>query len=953
MAKGGSLAAYVRLCLAALVVTVVTWPALAVDCENVKPGEVMACLARNLREADGLIDKTYQAARARLDDQGKAKLLAEQRAWIEKRNRTCGVTSGQGDREAWLRDILKDEYKTICVGGMTRGRIDELNRYGVPSAPAVPDKPTAPETAKVEPPAHPVAQVQAPPATEPAPPPSAEKPAPAPSPPPASPAAATPAHEEGESGGLLRLLGLGAAFLAVVFLLYRYGRSGVRALAPLVKRAAATASNLAMDHAPAVRPATSNRASISPAPGGSRRFLWFKIIACTIWGLFVLFLLWQSVNDIRQMIDLSGTPDVSSQVDPRALRSNPFYQMQMEAMRAQGSVARQQPLDNLALNLWGLLGAAALAYVGINPKRWIGMRRFILGGVALALCLGRPAQGLLSYYALSLIERGSVWDFVIWLIVDPLLMLMGGFMVIGAICAAIAAAFGLFIAIPVAAFNQIFEFERALTVYRYQRTGLTNYITRFIYWLAGEPLPAPPPDESRGARFATGEEIAALQDPKGMAFGHVGGSPLLVHTEKHVLIMGGTRSGKGVSLIVPHLLRYRGSAFVLDPKGENAKATGRHRASINDAVHTLDPFGITGRPRSRFNPLARFTPENMEAESKALAAALVLMHDTRDHWTASAQQLLAALILHVVTSKNIPPESKDLPTVRRLLLNDIHAVLAEMETSTAADGLVGALANSFLKTPEKEFGSIVSTAQRETEILDNPFIIACLSASGPGEDVDFKAWRTGTMTVYLCLSAPKFPVFNRWLRLVLTSALDEMTDMLAPPPLPVCFMLDELATLGHLQPVENAVGLAAGYGIQLVTVFQDVAQMRDLYKGRWASFIGNAGVRALFALDDYDTASYWSNFMGGHVVETVSRQVDIYGMSGGRNVGETFRPLLTPEQIMMRYAAGPNGTGTMLVLPEGSHPVESDKVPYFADSDLKGIWDDPRAATESSLLHNV
>ena len=37
------------------------------------------------------------------------------------------------------------------------------------------------------------------------------------------------------------------------------------------------------------------------------------------------------------------------------------------------------------------------------------------------------------------------------------------------------------------------------------------------------------------------------------------------------------------------------------------------------------------------------------------------------------------------------------------------------------------------------------------------------------------------MTVYLCLSAPKFPVFNRWLRLVLTSALDEMTDKLKPP----------------------------------------------------------------------------------------------------------------------------------------------------------------------------
>ena len=62
------------------------------------------------------------------------------------------------------------------------------------------------------------------------------------------------------------------------------------------------------------------------------------------------------------------------------------------------------------------------------------------------------------------------------------------------------------------------------------------------------------------------------------------------------------------------------------------------------------------------------------------------------------------------------------------------------------------------------------------------------------------------MSVFLCLSAPKFPVFNRWLRLVLTSALDEMTDSLNPPDLPVCFMLDELATLGHLQAAQTQVG---------------------------------------------------------------------------------------------------------------------------------------------------
>jgi type IV secretion system protein VirD4 len=359
-------------------------------------------------------------------------------------------------------------------------------------------------------------------------------------------------------------------------------------------------------------------------------------------------------------------------------------------------------------------------------------------------------------------------------------------------------------------------------------------------------------------------------------------------------------------------------------------------------VHYLDPFGISGKPQSRFNPLKRFTPENMEAQSKALAAALfVLGERERDHWNASAQQLLAAIILYVYVSKEIPAKEKDLPHVRRRLLGGIKDTLDEMQRSDDADGLLHDLATSFLETPEKEFGSIVSSAQRQTEILDNPYMIRCLSAAGEGPEVDFQDWRIGTMTVYLCLSAPKFPTFNRWLRLVLTSALDEMTDTLDPPPLPVCFMLDELATLGHLAAVENAVGLAAGYGIQLVSVFQDTAQMRDLYKGRWASFIGNAGVRAVFNLDDLDTAEYWSKFIGGRLVETRSHQADIYGYTKGDNVGEAMRPLLPPDKIMLDFASG-----KMLVLAQGAHPIVTDRVPYWKDTTLDDLWDDPRAPSE-------
>jgi type IV secretion system protein VirD4 len=588
----------------------------------------------------------------------------------------------------------------------------------------------------------------------------------------------------------------------------------------------------------------------------------------------------------------------------------------------------------LAFNLWGFLAALVFGGVIANPFAWLNGRRLVIGSIAFALMFGRLSATLWGGYLVDLAPADSP----LMLLLAPFLLgASGSFLIILFFFMAMSA-FAFFVGVPVMLFNQILAFDNALHVYRYQAGGLASYIVRFVFWLRNQTQPHVP-DDTKGARFAAPEEIARLRDERGMGFGHVDGQLLQLHTEKHVLIMASTRSGKGVTLIIPHLLRYRGSAFVLDPKGENAKATGRQRATLNQKVYYLDPFGISGKKAARFNPLSRFTPHNMEAESKALAAALFVLGEgeKRDHWFTSGQQLLAAIILFVYASPGIAPGKKDLTTVRRLLLGSLKETLETMLRMDDADGLLHDLAFSFLETPAKEFGSIVSTAQRQTDILDNPAMIACLSASGAGQEVDFGEWRRGTMTVYLCLSAPKFPVFNRWLRLVLTSALDEMTDNLDPPPLPVCFMLDELATLGHVQPIENAVGLAAGYGVQLICVFQDVAQMRDLYKGRWASFIGNAGVRALFNLDDYDTAKYWSDFIGGRIVATHSQQQDNYGLSQGQNVGETMRPLLSPEEIMLRF-----GQGKMLVLPQGERPIVADRFAYWQDPALNGLWDDPR-----------
>ena len=77
--------------------------------------------------------------------------------------------------------------------------------------------------------------------------------------------------------------------------------------------------------------------------------------------------------------------------------------------------------------------------------------------------------------------------------------------------------------------------------------------------------------------------------------------------------------------------------------------------------------------------------------------------------------------------------------------------------------------------------------------------------------------------------------------------------------------------------------------------------------------------------------------MGGHLVETTHTSRDKLGYEQGDNVGETQRPLLSPEEIMFHFAAK-----KMLILAQGMHPIIADRVPYYVDDRLKGKWVDPR-----------
>lgn len=386
------------------------------------------------------------------------------------------------------------------------------------------------------------------------------------------------------------------------------------------------------------------------------------------------------------------------------------------------------------------------------------------------------------------------------------------------------------------------------------------------------------------ARLMGPEEVAKFKaKPKRGALtfvGKVGGESFFNYTEKHVLIVAGTRGGKGRDLIIPNLYAYDGAVFVLDPKGENAQQTHEHRQKFGPVL-ALDPFGVSGLPSSRFNPLRYLAGESMITDAQTFADALIIGDD---YFSSSARQLLTGLILYVVAEPDLTvpgyggPVGRDLITVRRLLMRGLEKTLKIMTESKAEPFAVQEIISDIgewgLATAEKEWSSIKNSAIEQIKWLNSPEFRAVLEEVDGENQIDFSDYLKGVMSVYVCLPAPYFATFNRWLRLVVAAALDTMTKRLAPPPEPVRFVLDEIAQLGNLSKIESALTLSAGYGVQLWGIWQHIKDIERCYPssgiGGWVS---SSGLRLVFSVQDNETIRYFAAASGEALTETDIRQL--------------------------------------------------------------------------------
>jgi len=436
----------------------------------------------------------------------------------------------------------------------------------------------------------------------------------------------------------------------------------------------------------------------------------------------------------------------------------------------------------------------------------------------------------------------------------------------------------------------------ALFVPMPEADGLSYVITAVIFFIAqalgrrlGEKAVAERykrPTSLGSAQWATLEHLQknGVVGEDGFALGEfVSGVGKDVHPlhylgERHLLTVAPTRSGKGVSSIIPNLLTYPGSVFVIDPKGENALITALRRgpgwtvgdttiAGLGQKIVFLDPWNIVAskfkmKPAS-FNPLDWIKADDPDAAENAfLLADALVMSEAKDEarfWDEEAKALLTGIILYVGTAEE-EKGRRTLGRVRDLLTLDDDAFKATLNRMYKhPHPIVRSTAARQASKDTKLFSSVLASTQSHTHFLDSARIRESVARS----DFQFEDLKTKPMSVYLILPADRLKTFDRWLRLLIQQAITvNARNIDKKPARPILFLLDEMAAL------EQAFSLMAGFGMQLWGIVQDLSQLARIYgEHGWQTFISNSGVIQYFGSRDKMTAEYFSSLCGVTTVE--------------------------------------------------------------------------------------
>ena len=453
--------------------------------------------------------------------------------------------------------------------------------------------------------------------------------------------------------------------------------------------------------------------------------------------------------------------------------------------------------------------------------------------------------------------------------------------------------------------------------------GVWEAVRRWLQWRDGWRHRRRTRDRTESRTWARRADLAPLLAPRPhirsdepaaagrLLVGTFDGRDVLVPARTSVMVVAPTRTGKSTRLVVPNLLRWEGPAIVTSVKRDVYDLTVARRGEFGPAS-LFDPTGSTGLEPVRWSPLLTsnsFPEATRTATWLADAASVEDKHEAAKFWETLATKLLAPMLFAAAnTSRTMMDVSH---WVDRSAFDEVAEILAGLGDDDAE-----AAWQAIRELPLETRGSVLGTAMAIFRGFGSPRVRAATSCTPGDTDNTLNIARLLRRNGTLYLVSPEYeqaelrPVFVALVQAVYRAAVEVSANLLGGAPLspPLLLMLDEAGNIAPLHSLPKIASTGAGQGITLMTIWQDRAQIRELYRDSERTVISNHSTSVwLPGSQDLDTLKLLADLIGEQWVasSTVSAAPD-----GGLSVSEGSERIDVAPPAFLRTLK--HGTAVML-----------------------------------------
>ncbi len=399
---------------------------------------------------------------------------------------------------------------------------------------------------------------------------------------------------------------------------------------------------------------------------------------------------------------------------------------------------------------------------------------------------------------------------------------------------------------------------------------------------------------------------------KGKGFCLTGRKSLSISdSTKNVLVIGSTGNYKSSGVLIPSLLRMRGSSslFVTDFSGELLQKTSGAFLEEGYDVLSLN----YGNPESSegYNPMLRMkNVSDIQKMSKMVIVNALGTGGKDPFWNLSAESLISLMATYLL--KHADNEYRTLNNVY-LLISTLAFAPEKIDRSIVKTNDEALLTEykAFLSYGDKTLSSIIATCRSALSIFATDPQVALTTSH---DTLNFHEFRKRKKILYINTNTSSMRYYSLVTSLLLEQVFAHvMSSLPTKGDLPLFFLIDEASSL-YFNNLQITVSNIRKYNAGILQVYQSAAQLVDLY--------GQSVAKAI------TENSFARVYMPGQPISVAQELEATLGRfeykddKGTRHV----RPLMTADEIQH--------SSDSLILCGNKPAIKTKIVPYFKQGNL-------------------